>query len=142
MQDLRTKLIEEKKEQLGKLCLKFTNEFRQKERRLPLKWEEKIVKICQDHSQNMALGKVKLGHSGFSQRVKLVKEKTPVSNSGENVAYCDDLELEELAKKVVQGWIESPGHRKNLLGDYTHCTIGVFKTFSDRWYFTQMFIRP
>lgn len=49
----------------------------------------------------MGIGKVKLGHSGFSQRVKLIKETTPVSFSGENVAYCDDLELEELAKKVV-----------------------------------------
>lgn len=27
---------------------------------------------------------------------------------------------------VVQGWINSPGHRRNLLGDYTHIGIGYF----------------
>lgn len=141
MDDLKQKLIEEKREKLGQLCLKYTNEFRTNENKPVLKWEEKILAICQSHSQSMGLGRVKLGHSGFSQRVKLIKEKVSFSNAGENVAYCDDLELDELARKVVQGWIKSPGHRKNLLGDYTHCTIGLFKTFADRWYFTQILIK-
>jgi hypothetical protein len=39
----------------------------------------------------------------------------------------------------VDGWIDSPGHRKNLLGRFTHCGIGVFCNDAGAYYSTQLF---
>jgi hypothetical protein len=40
---------------------------------------------------------------------------------------------------AVDGWIDSPGHRANLLADHTFCGIGVYKNAQGAWYLTQMF---
>ncbi|WP_138415889.1 SafA/ExsA family spore coat assembly protein [Aquibacillus sediminis] len=41
-------------------------------------------------------------------------------------------------QEVVKGWMDSPGHRKNILGDFTHIGVGYVE---DGNYWTQMFIR-
>lgn len=38
---------------------------------------------------------------------------------------------------VVKAWMDSPGHRANILGDYTHIGVGYVE---DGKYWTQMFI--
>ena len=45
------------------------------------------------------------------------------------------------AQEVVQAWMNSPGHRANILsGNYTHIGVGYAKGGSQRHYWTQMFI--
>lgn len=39
--------------------------------------------------------------------------------------------------EVVRGWMNSPGHRANILGEYTHIGVGYVE---DGKYWTQMFI--
>ena len=48
---------------------------------------------------------------------------------------------DSIAKNGVDGWINSPGHRKNLLSNTTHCAIATYKTSSGAFYLTQMFAR-
>ena len=43
------------------------------------------------------------------------------------------------AATAVKGWIESPGHRKNLESDHSHCGIGVYQTDDGRYFLTQLF---
>ncbi len=46
-------------------------------------------------------------------------------------------------EEVVTDWMNSEGHKKNILnGDYTHIGIGVAKDSSGRYYWTQMFMTP
>ncbi|WP_112181265.1 SafA/ExsA family spore coat assembly protein [Paraliobacillus zengyii] len=40
-------------------------------------------------------------------------------------------------QEVVKAWMNSPGHRKNILGDFTHIGVGYVE---DGNYWTQMFI--
>src|SRR5690606_4645258 len=40
---------------------------------------------------------------------------------------------------VTTGWLDSPGHRKNILGSYTHIGIGVACSSSGRPFYTQVF---
>lgn len=47
---------------------------------------------------------------------------------------------QDIAKVAVDGWIESPGHRKNLLGKSIFCGIGVHQNAKGTWYLTQLFI--
>jgi uncharacterized protein YkwD len=50
----------------------------------------------------------------------------------------------ELAQSLFEGWIHSPGHRRNLLAaDATQTGIALaYSPNSDRWYAVQMFGRP
>ena len=60
------------------------------------------------------IGHVPFGHQGFAVRIKRVQAHLPnTSNAAENVAYHY-----KTAKIVVDGWMQSPGHRRNILGDY------------------------
>ena len=40
--------------------------------------------------------------------------------AGENIAYGH-----KSAAQVVQAWMDSPGHRKNILGKFTHIGVGI-----------------
>lgn len=41
------------------------------------------------------------------------------------------------SKVAVDGWIDSPGHRKNLLSHMEWCAIGVYRNAKGAWYLTQ-----
>jgi uncharacterized protein YkwD len=81
----------------------------------------------------MLEGKVKLGHAGFHDR----RAKLPqAASTGENVAYTDGYA--NPVQTMVDGWIKSPGHRRNMLGDFSHLGT-AFEHGGDVWYGTQFF---
>lgn len=112
------------------------------------RWNDKIWKICFEHSKNMGEYKVKFGHDGFQQRIN--KVGFYFSSANENVFMCKGYSQYDLAKVkikinivkiAVEGWINSPGHRKNLLSGSTDCAIAVFKNSDGYYYLTQIFMR-
>ena len=66
-----------------------------------------------------------MSHDGFSQRLRQCEFGT----GSENVAWNYPT-----GEAVVAGWMNSSGHRRNILGNYTHCGIGY-----DAPYWTAMF---
>ncbi len=62
---------------------------------------------------------------------------------GENVAWIDDggtLSPGDVAQRIHQGWMDSAGHRENLLRPgYTHLGVGVGHHPEHGWYLTQNF---
>src|SRR5262249_49166965 len=57
---------------------------------------------------------------------------------GENIAYGHAD-----AKAVVQGWMKSPGHRKNILNpEVAEIGVGVGKTARGRPFYCQVFAQP
>lgn len=57
---------------------------------------------------------------------------------GENIAM-----RQRTPQEVVTAWMNSPGHRSNILSTaYTEIGVGVAKSKSGSYYWTQMFIRP
>jgi uncharacterized protein YkwD len=65
----------------------------------------------------------------------------------ENIAFVMSsagFATDELAERLMQGWINSPGHRRNLLeAEATETGVGIaHSTDSDRYYAVQMFGRP
>jgi uncharacterized protein YkwD len=89
------------------------------------------------HSQDMANGKVGFGHTGFSERVRAIG--IPYTAAGENVAYNQGYP--DPATKAVDGWLKSPGHLRNIVGNYNKTGIGVAVTSSGKVYLTQIFLR-
>lgn len=58
--------------------------------------------------------------------------------AGENIAYG-----QRTPQEVMNGWMNSPGHRANILSSsYSQIGVGVAKASNGTLYWTQMFIRP
>lgn len=88
------------------------------------------------HSRDMMNGSTPFGHEGFEQRVSVIKNAIGFINAAaENVAYG-----QLSAEGVVDGWLHSPGHKKNIEGDYNLTGIGVTQNKDGVIYFTQIFV--
>jgi len=60
------------------------------------------------------------------------------SAAAENIAYGYST-----PKEVVAGWMNSPGHRENILSrSYTQTGVGAAKKANGTLYWTQMFMKP
>ncbi len=110
--------------------LKLTNDERVKNGLMPLAEDPRLREIARAHSADM------LAHGYFDHN-----DKNGCSSScrasgagyawtviGENIYMMSgyDLDTHASAKMVVDGWMNSPGHRKNiLLESYTATGIGV-----------------
>jgi uncharacterized protein YkwD len=94
--------------------------------------------VAEKHSRNMASGKTAFGHDGLTSRAKDIKKKLgrPITSVGENVASGWMT-----AKEVVDGWLNSPGHRRNIEGDFTLTGIGLAKDRKGMTYYTQIFTK-
>lgn len=118
----------------------LVNEHRESMDLPPLQFSDCIAAIARPHSVNMAAGTVAFGHDGFSARGTEIAEQCTTHNaSAENVAR--NSAGTDPAQAAVQSWLSSSGHRSNIEGNYTHTGIGVARSQSGQYYFTQMFIR-
>ncbi len=89
------------------------------------------------HSAEMANRTTAFGHDGFDERIdNVVKKIGIVHASAENVAYG-----KLTAKEVVDLWLNSPGHKKNIEGNYALTGIGVAKDADGIVFYTQIFLR-
>ena len=136
-----TKIDKDKKclDEIGKKCLQLTNNFRAKNKLPPLIWDDDIWRIALTHSKNMGEKKVPFSHEGFDERINLFPFY--FSMACENVFTGFGYREYAVATAAVNGWISSPGHKKNLLSDTTHCAIATYRTRRGEYYLTQMFAR-
>jgi uncharacterized protein YkwD len=89
------------------------------------------------HSIEMANRATPFGHEGFDERIdNIVKKIGFVHASAENVAYG-----KLTAKEVVDLWLNSPGHKKNIEGNYALTGIGLAKDAEGLVFYTQIFLR-
>jgi len=117
--------------------LYYINQHRKSLGLVPLKFTEVASIQALKHSEDMAERRTGFGHEGFEERIKKISQKLGrIPAAAENVAYG-----KLTAKEVVNGWLHSPGHKKNIEGNYTLTGIGVSKNSSDVLFFTQLFLR-
>ncbi|TAE55063.1 MAG: CAP domain-containing protein [Nostocales cyanobacterium] len=122
---------------LEKLVFDQINQYRVSQGLTKLTLDSNISKQARIHSQNMANGKVKFSHHGFEQRVKALPLK--YESAGENVAF--NVGYSDPSKEAVIGWLNSPGHLKNIQGKYTFTGVGVATNAKGEVYLTQIFIK-
>jgi uncharacterized protein YkwD len=104
-----------------------------------LEYDENIAAIARQHSENMANRTVTFGHAGVQQRYEDIRLLMTALKLAENVAYAWGYNNPD--EIVVQGWIKSDGHRKNMEGDYNVTGIGVAQGSDGAYYFTQLFAK-
>lgn len=113
------------------------NEYRQKHGLSSLKMDNKIVLEAKNHSIDMANHTMSFGHKYFKSRIDRLHSQIKNSNAGaENVAYNY-----KDAQDVVKNWVRSPGHRRNIEGNYNLTGIGIARDQKGKIYFTQIFLR-
>jgi uncharacterized protein YkwD len=123
-------------EKLQQDILSLINTYRKKKGKPPLASNDDIAREAAKHSTGMAKGSVPFGHTGFNERSsRLLKKISGMNASAENVAYGY-----ESAEEVVNGWINSAGHRKNIEGNYNLTGIGIAKAKNGQIYYTQIFV--
>ncbi len=123
---------------LEQLAHQQINQYRKSRNLPPLKLDNSISKQARIHSQNMAQGKSPFSHKGFEKRIDAVSSKISYRSAAENVAYNQGYS--NPVESAVKGWIKSPGHHKNMIGNYNLTGIGVAKNSQGEYYFTQIFI--
>jgi uncharacterized protein YkwD len=116
----------------------LVNKYRQTRNLPPLVADPAISAQAKAHSEQMARSG-NMSHDGFNERVASVAKTIVYRNAAENVAYNMGYGQPDLV--AVQGWIESPGHKKNMIGQFDLTGIGVARGAKGEYYFTQIFIR-
>ena len=75
-------------------------------------------------------------HEGFDARKTNLQEVLGAYRVGENVAYAYSS-----AQSTVAAWVNSPSHKANLEGDYTHFGASIRTDDTGKKYYTNMFIK-
>lgn len=125
---------------LERISFEITNSFRVKNGLDELEWCEEAAIVARAHSEDMK-NNVFFAHDSFDG----TKFSDRMTNAGidwrgcaENIAagYSDSF-------YATYGWINSSGHRSNILTDYlSHLGVGVVRGGSYRIYYTQDFYTP
>ncbi len=122
--------------QLQQSVLDYVNQYRRNKGLAPLKMMPLITTEALKHSKNIADGRIDFSHDGFDGRADRLMSQIEQSNAiAENVAYGKFT-----AQEVVNRWIQSAGHRKNIEGKFNLTGVGIVKRSDGYIYFTQIFI--
>jgi uncharacterized protein YkwD len=106
----------------------------------PLTWDNSAAAAARKHSRNMAQ-QAFFDHTdlnGLTPFDRMKREGIEYSAAGENIAYGQRDALE-----VHVGWMNSKGHRDNLLhSSYERLGVGVYLDSEGIPYYTQNFYTP
>lgn len=88
-----------------------------------LEWNDDAAELARRHCGDLLGGRARAAHEGFESRVARLKKLMKVRGAAENVGL---LSRQAGAGRVVaRQWMESEGHRRNVLGPYERTGIGV-----------------
>ena len=123
-----------------KLNFHCVNAFRVYHNLRPLKWSEQAAVSARLHSEDMAQNNY-FSHtslSGTSVGERIYEQGIDWMSCGENIAAGTGHFLGFYA---YNGWVNSAGHRKNMLNDYNYLGIGMAynQNSTYRFYTTQNF---
>jgi len=121
---------------LEKSVFEQINRYRVAKKLPQLTLNSNISRQARIHSQNMAAGKVPFSHHDLEKRVKATSIR--FNSAGENVAVNQGYS--DPASQAFIGWLNSPGHLKNIKGNYNLTGVGVATNAQGEVYLTQIFL--
>ena len=122
---------------ISREILFYVNEFRRSKGLSALQGNSYISSVALGHSRDMLTGRSPFGHDGFRRRIdRITHELGRLHVAAENVASGPMG-----AREVVDGWLKSPGHRRNIIGDFRLTGIGVAEAANGMVYFTEIFVQ-
>ncbi|NEQ77297.1 MAG: CAP domain-containing protein [Okeania sp. SIO2C9] len=115
------------------------NQYRKSQNLPALQWNNTIAQQSRIHAQQMASGKTTFSHDGFQERVEVITQQIKLQSAAENLA--NNFGYNNPGEQAVEGWIGSPGHQKNMVGDYNLSGIGIAQNSEGTYFFNQIFIK-
>ncbi len=115
--------------------LQLVNEHRLSIGENPLQINDLATTLANEHTLYM-IEQSDISHDDFDKRSDRLITEENASRTGENVAYG-----QRDAEAVMEAWLNSSGHRKNIEGDFTHIGIAAVKNSSATYYYTQIFLK-
>ncbi|MCK0131836.1 CAP domain-containing protein [Flavobacteriaceae bacterium F08102] len=115
--------------------LKLINKHREINGLHTLKRNATADKLAENHNKYMIANDV-VNHDHFNERASALRKDEQAKGVGENVAwgYKD-------AQQVVNAWLDSPGHKANIEGDFTNSGLSAMKDDNGTYYFTHLFYK-
>jgi uncharacterized protein YkwD len=152
---------------LASLIHGYINDERRAHGLRELQWDQQLAQIAYAHSKDMSdrdyfdhvspEGKdfaARYRENGYTRQTRVgdqvyvggenlflnnvVASYTFDQLSGEVLSY-EFNDLEELARSTVDGWMDSPGHRANILTPFSREGIGIFVNGEGEVYITENF---
>ncbi|KMM38796.1 SafA/ExsA family spore coat assembly protein [Guptibacillus hwajinpoensis] len=127
-----------KSKDIGQQVMDLTNQERAKNGLSPLTWNWEVARVARYKSADMR-DKNYFSHQSptYGSPFTMLKNfGVSYRSAGENIAAGQST-----AEEVVQAWMNSAGHRKNILNPgYTQIGVGYVSGGSYGHYWTQMFI--
>ena len=93
------------------------------------------IELAIQHT-NYMINQQKISHDNFDDRAAVLQNEENATGWAENVASRYPT-----AESVVNGWLNSSGHKRNIEGNYTKTGIAAIKDSNGHYYFTQIFFR-
>jgi uncharacterized YkwD family protein len=120
--------------------VRLVNVERQKQGLQPYKHNSQVSSIARRKSEDMR-DKNYFSHQSptYGSPFEMLNQfGVEFTAAGENIAKG-----QKTAQAVMNSWMNSPGHRKNILSEkFTEIGVGLAKNANGTTYWTQMFIRP
>ncbi len=115
--------------QIEAYVLADTNAFRAQNGLAALTADAQVALIARTHSADM-LANNYFEHSdrtGCNPGCRLTNAGYRWNSYGENIHWMSGYKLNaaDSAQKIVNDWINSPGHRANMLGAFTYAGVGI-----------------
>ncbi|MCC5635875.1 CAP domain-containing protein [Nostoc sp. CHAB 5844] len=117
------------------------NQVRQKNGLQPLKNNEKLTQVARNYSRQMAQKKFfsHTGSDGSTLPDRVRAGRVTYWMVGENLFMCTNVPKPVPA--AIKGWMNSPGHRANILRPvFRETGVGVWRV-GNTYYMTQLFLR-
>jgi uncharacterized protein YkwD len=112
------------------------NDYRESIGLNPLETINYVSLKSEEHTEYMIANHV-LNHDNFEQRSQEIIAVLGASKVSENVAYNYST-----AASVLHAWLESPGHKANIEGDFTHFGFSIrIDPETNKKYYTNIFIK-
>ena len=112
--------------------LQLINLHREADSLTPLEYQPLIHQVAQLHTQQQ-IELQHISHEGFGQRAQYLQYRLGSTSQAENVAYGYTTPAD-----LVWAWLNSPGHRHNILNSHTHTAISIIEVEGYFWA-TQIF---
>lgn len=99
-----------------------------------------LCEMAQVHAEDMASRRKRFSHDGFNDRVQQMKKRYELQaySAAENLYYTSAGQ--NLDAQTLQAWIDSPGHHKNLIGEFKYSGIGVAQDRAGGFYVVQVYL--
>lgn len=115
--------------------MELINDYRINAGLNPLENHNTVKAVASTHTDYM-IEVDNVSHDNFFLRKQSLEANANADVVSENVAYGFNS-----AESVVNAWLNSPGHKDNIEGDYTDFDVSAEQDEEGKWYFTNMFIK-